>query len=264
VQSPEPATPAPRTARWRAPSAVGAVVAGLLAGQAAAAGIVIAAGGRDASSELTGLALVVGDLVLLAVIVLAARRGAERLSAATLGIRRTRFWPAAGWMFALLFTISAFAALWSVLVGGFEGNDGAGGGSLSTGAALLLLLGVAVTAPIVEEIAFRGYLFPALTHWRGPWIAALATAILFGAAHVASAPLVVLPVLAFFGFGACLLFWFTGSLLPCIALHAINNALVIGAGAEWTWQVPVGIAGATALALGLLAPFARERAPQAA
>ena len=62
----------------------------------------------------------------------------------------------------------------------------------------LVIFGVAVAAPIAEEIAFRGYLFAALTTWRGPWPAALVTGLLFGAAHVAVYP-ELLPALAFFG-----------------------------------------------------------------
>ena len=126
---------------------------------------------------------------------------------------------------------------------------------------VLLFLGIAVATPIAEEVAFRGYLFPALTRWRGPWIAAVVSSVLFGFAHLAVYPLEVLPPLMVFGFGACLLLWFTGSLLPCVALHAINNAFVLGLSAGWTWQVPLVVAGSTLAALLLLAPFARRAAP---
>jgi hypothetical protein len=36
-----------------------------------------------------------------------------------------------------------------------------------------------------------------------------------------------------------LLYWKTGSLLPCIALHAINNSIAYGVMQDWTWQIPV-------------------------
>lgn len=92
------AAPRPRRryARWRSPTAVGAVVLGLVAGQAIVLALVIAAGGEGTANVVDGLALLVGDVVLLAVIVAFARRGA-RLAPSTLGIRRTRFWPAFGW-----------------------------------------------------------------------------------------------------------------------------------------------------------------------
>ncbi len=129
----------------------------------------------------------------------------------------------------------------------------------SAGAIALAILGIAVVAPIVEEITFRGYLFPALTRWRGPWIGALVCGTIFGLAHWAVYPPQLLPLMAVFGFGACLLYWFTGSLLPGIALHAMNNALVTGIALGWDWQVPLLMLGCMAFALLLLAPV-RPRA----
>jgi uncharacterized protein len=253
--------PATRIARWRPPVAIAVVVFGLIAGQAAAAALILAAGGRDASDEATALGLLLGDAIVLAIIVAFARRGAERLTPATLGVRRTHFWSALGWAVALWVAVSALAGLWGLLVGGVS-DDGGGGPPPGTVAMLLILLGVAVTAPIVEELAFRGYLFAALTRWRGPWIAAAIAAVLFGAAHIAASPLEALPVVTVFGFAACLLFWFTGSLLPCAGLHALNNAIVIGASSDWTWQVPAAILACVTASVLLLLPFARERAPQ--
>jgi hypothetical protein len=209
-------------------------------------------------------ALILADLVIIGVVVAFARRGAEKLGAATLGIRRTAFGPALGWMLVIYFGVGAFEAIWAAIVGAGPDQGGAGRGPIGTPAAIAFLFAIAVMAPIGEEIAFRGYLFPALTRWRGPWIGALVTALLFGLAHIATYPPQILPMMAAFGFGACLLYWFTGSLLPCVALHALNNAIVTGFLLGWTWQVPVGALGAIATALALLAPFARERAPKAA
>jgi uncharacterized protein len=73
----------------------------------------------------------------------------------------------------------------------------------------------------------------------------------------------VLPIAAM-GFFLAFVFWTSGSLLPCIALHAANNALVLSVSLGWTWQVPLAVVGVPALALLALAPLARERAPQAA
>jgi membrane protease YdiL (CAAX protease family) len=72
-----------------------------------------------------------------------------------------------------------------------------------------------------------------------------------------------LPALAAFGFGVCLLFWFTGSLLPGIALHALTNSIVVAALFHWTWQAPLAVAGSVIATQLLLLPLARERAPQA-
>ena len=258
------APPRLRAARWRAPVALAAVVLGLVAGYAIAHGIALA--GDDGSRDvLDGLGLVATDLVLLAVVVAFARRGAERLTPATFAIRRTRFWPALGWTLLVYFVISIAAGLWITFVAGPGLGAGGGRGSAQTPSVLvgaLVVLGVAITAPIAEELAFRGYLFPALTRWRGPWISALLTALLFGAAHAAVYPPAFLPVLAFFGFGACMLLWFTRSLLPSVALHALNNGIAVGAALGWSWQVPLVALGAPVVAVLLLTPLARERAPR--
>ena len=256
-----PATPA----RWRPPAAVAAIVIGFAAGEGVAYGLIEGAGGDGAPDWVAGAGLVLADVVALAVVVAFARHGAERLTPATLGIRRTRFWPAAGWTLAIFVGALAAEALWTLLVGGRASHEPTGHrhdhGALVVA---FLFLGVAVVAPTVEELAFRGYLFPALTRWRGPWIAAALTGLLFGAAHAGVYPLQLLPALAFFGFGACLLYWFTGSLLPCIAAHALNNSIVLSVDARLTWEAPLAIAGSLVVAMVLLWPLARERAPRPA
>lgn len=254
---------APRTAQWRGRVAVAALVGGFVAGQGAALGIVAAAGGDDAPVAATAGAFALGDLVALGLVLLVARRGADRLTAATFGVRKTRFWPAVGWMIAIYFAVVSAEGIWALIVGGAPSARG-DQGQPSIAPALVALLAIAVVAPIVEEIAFRGYLFPALTRRRGPWVGAALTAVLFAAAHAAVYPIRFLPALAAFGFGACLLYWFTGSLLPCIALHALNNGLVVGASFHWTWQIPVAAIAAVALTQLCLVPFARERAPRTA
>jgi membrane protease YdiL (CAAX protease family) len=256
--APEPA-PAPTPARWRPPVAAAVVVAGLVVGQLVALGVILVAGDTD---SVTAAAFVLADLLLVGVIVGAAARGAERLTAATLGVRRTRFWRAIGWTLAIWIGVTAIEALWAALVGGFSNVEEDPG--ISDREMVLILFAIAVVTPIAEELAFRGYLFPALTRWRGPWIGALLTALVFGVAHVASSPVEAIPPLAVFGFGACLLFWFTGSLLPCVALHAGNNAMVMSIGGDWTWEVPVAMAACIVLSVLLLLPFAREREPYAA
>ena len=94
---------------------------------------------------------------------------------------------------------------------------------------------------------FRGYLFAALTRWKGPWPAAVVSGALFGLAHVLAHPPVAWLPLAVMGFLLALIFWITGSLLPCIALHAANNALVMSLSLDWTWQVPLAVIGIPAL-----------------
>ena len=264
--SPTAATPVARRrpARWRPSSALLAIVLGFIALQVVAfAAERLSGSHRDDLNAGTAIALVAGDLALIAIVIAFARRGAERLSAATFGVRRTAFGPALGWMLVVYFGVGALETLWIAVLGHGVRHAGTSSPHVhGVAAALGLVFAIAVVAPIAEELSFRGYLFGALTRWRGPWIAAVLTGLLFGAAHFLVYPLAFLPALAVFGFGACLLFWFTGSLLPSIALHSLNNAIATAVLLGWGWQAPVAIVGAVATALALLAPFARERAPQ--
>jgi membrane protease YdiL (CAAX protease family) len=236
-------------------------VLGLLVSQAIALAVVLAKGGR-APDEIDGAAVLLSEIPLLVVTVLFARRGAERLTPATLGIRRTPFGAALGWALAFYVGIVAAEGLYLLLIGGGDlGSEHAQ--TISAATAAMTIAGVAVVAPIAEEVAFRGYLFPALTTWRGPWIAAGVTALLFAAAHLGAYPPAIAPMMAFFGLGACLLRWFTGSLLPCIGLHALNNGIVmavtlgsLGAGAV------LGSLAAPVVAVLLVIPLARERVAQ--
>jgi membrane protease YdiL (CAAX protease family) len=253
-------------ARWGSRFAIAAVLGALVVGQLVALGLTLAAGGEDPPLWTIGAGFLVADGITLAVVVLAARRGTERLGAATLGLRRTAFWPGLGWAATAYAGFVAISGLWLTVVGA-PADEGGSGPVLADdplGAQLLLFLVLAVTTPIVEEIVFRGYLFGALTRWRGPGLAAVLCGVLFGAAHLAVYPLELIPPLMVMGAALCLVFWFTGSLLPCIGVHAFNNALVTGVEAEWGAAVLLGIAGAVVLSIALVVPLTRERAPETA
>jgi len=253
-----PARPRRRTAiaDWGPLTAAVAVVLGVGLGLGAAALVVFGLDDGRAATAASGL---LTDLVLLVAVVLAARRGAQHLGGSTLGLRRAAFWPALGWSCAVLVGVWASEGLLAALLGGATSSSGRHAAAhFAPAVAVLLVLAVAVSAPIVEEIAFRGYLFPALTSWRGPWVGALLTAVIFGAAHVLALPPAFLAGIAVFGFGACLLRWFTGSLLPGIAVHSFNNAIVLAAlsDGQLLWAIPV----APLVALALVAPFSRTKA----
>jgi membrane protease YdiL (CAAX protease family) len=111
-----------------------------------------------------------------------------------------------------------------------------------------------VVAPISEEFLFRGYVFTALRNWHGTLPAALITGIIFGGVHAGSAPALDLVPLAGLGFGLCLLYRYTGSLYPCIAVHSLNNSLAFAGLEGWGWQAPLLMVGALAgIALIVLA-----------
>ncbi len=106
---------------------------------------------------------------------------------------------------------------------------------------VLLVLSALLTtviAPICEETLFRGYIFGALSKWRGWLPAAVMTGILFGGVHFGSAPVEDLVPLGVLGFALCLLYRRTGSLYPCIALHSLNNSFAFGELERWGWWIP--------------------------
>jgi membrane protease YdiL (CAAX protease family) len=65
--------------------------------------------------------------------------------------------------------------------------------------------------------------------------------------------------LAVFGFVLCLLYWRTGSLYPCITLHALNNSLAFGVSQHWTWQIPVLMVAALTLIAAVILPLGGVR-----
>jgi membrane protease YdiL (CAAX protease family) len=89
---------------------------------------------------------------------------------------------------------------------------------------ILLLVYTIIGAPLIEELLFRGFFWRALRA-RIPFRAALLiNAFLFGALHLDSPHTV--PFLMCFG---AVLVWLrdaSGSLLPSILAHVLNNALV--------------------------------------
>ena len=115
----------PGIARWQVPTALGAVLLGLVVGQVVAVLVVVAAT-AETLGLLDALGLLAADAVVLGVIVAFARRGADRLTPATLGIRRTRPWRAIGWSAAMLAGIFAFEGIWLAVVGA-GGAAGIGG-----------------------------------------------------------------------------------------------------------------------------------------
>ncbi len=68
-----------------------------------------------------------------------------------------------------------------------------------------------------------------------------------------------------FGALLCLLYHRTGSLLPCMVLHALNNSLALGVSQSWEpLQVIALMIGASFAVVALVSPIARRTAPQTA
>ena len=110
---------------------------------------------------------------------------------------------------------------------------GAGNGAAITIFIGLLVVGV---APAVEEFFFRGFFYTAL-RTRFPFIAAaLIDGLVFGAVHAPTGIEAVPPLIAL-GFAFCVAYEATGSILPGIVLHALNNMIAFGADKDGSWAV---------------------------
>jgi membrane protease YdiL (CAAX protease family) len=195
-----------------------------------------------------------GDFVLIACALGFARlRG--RIRRSQLGLRvPAAVLPALGLMVAAGVAVFVFGLVWQHLVHLEHQEDltkklGVDDG---TGALVAIAFLVCVAAPIAEETFFRGFFFGALRNWRGVWPAAIITGLIFGAVHVGSYSVAYLPPLAFLGVALCLLRWRTGSLYPCIALHAMNNGLAFGLLRHWTWWQVVLMMFAALLAVAVV------------
>jgi uncharacterized protein len=119
-------------------------------------------------------------------------------------------------------------------------------------------IAVIVVAPVAEELLFRGFLFRVLRLRMGFWAAAVIDGALFGLVH---GSLVILPILAVLGVALCWVYERTGSLFPCIAIHALNNTIAYGGTTNHGWAA-AGVAGGVMLAACVTVPgMLRRRAP---
>jgi membrane protease YdiL (CAAX protease family) len=257
-----PATPWPA---WTAPVALVGGFGLALFGATVIAVVGTALTGGDVSSPPPGViiaATVFQDAALIGSAVLLARLTSKARGPWHFGLRRTRFWPAVGWLVAAYLSFLLFTAAWLALMQGLgihvNQNDDLPkelGADNSTTALIIVGVLVTVIAPVAEEIFFRGYFFTALRNWKGVAPAALITGAVFGAIHIGSAPAPFLVPLAIFGVLLCLLYWRTGSLFPCIVLHCINNCVAFGVSQHYSWQIPLIVVGALTLIGAILIPL---------
>lgn len=105
------------------------------------------------------------------------------------------------------------------------------GGDLGVGnpsivIAVAAVVEIVILAPIAEELFFRGFFFGGLrSRWSFP-AAAITTGVIFGLVHAPTGPTAAIP-LAGLGFALCFIYERTGSIWPCIAVHALNNGIAL-------------------------------------
>lgn len=234
---------------------------------ASAAGVAVSAG--DPPPGITIGGTVVQDLGLIVAAVVLAWSTAGRPTPGQFGLRRPASLRSAAGLLALAWlAFFVFSALWSAALGIKKNDDLPAelGADDSTLALIAVTVLVTVIAPVCEEFFFRGFCFTALRRgfgqWgerAGLWGAALVTGLIFGAVHAGGTDVEFLVPLAFFGFVLCLLAAGTRSLLPCMALHALNNSLALGASQGWDWQIPLLMVGSSGVVLLVGATAARSR-----
>jgi CAAX protease family protein len=160
---------------------------------------------------------------LLVPMALAARRGASGPQEifGRLGVRR--FKPSAvKWMAAAVGAYLLFATLYSVLILEPHQKDIAEG----FGAVPVKVFLIVVAAPISEEVCFRGMLFGGLRERLPRLAAALVCGLIFGGLHALTGVTAVPPLIVF-GFLLALLYEKTGSIVPGILLHMLNNSVAL-------------------------------------
>ncbi len=138
---------------------------------------------------------------------------------------RTGFWATAGLTAATLAAIIAVSAVLEQFAdaGKEQGLTPDGWDPSRAGAFAASFFAVAVIAPIVEELTFRGEGFALLTAY-GRWVGILGTALAFALGH---GLIIGLPALLAFGIGLAWLRDRTGSVYPGIALHALFNGAAL-------------------------------------
>lgn len=167
------------------------------------------------------LATVLGFLCVP--LLVASRWGEEPLRVALrrLGVRRFDG-EAIGWMVVAIIVYLVFAAGYVAIFGSPEQEDIAD----SFGTWPLQVALIAIAAPVSEEICFRGMVFGGLRTRLPALAAALISGAIFGLLHALTG-LSAVPPLIVFGFILALLYERTGSIVPGIILHTLNNAVAL-------------------------------------
>lgn len=161
---------------------------------------------------------------LLVPMAIVATRGAATLGEilTRLGVRRFGLGTGLKWGAAAIGAYFVFAAIYALLITPPEQEDIAE----AFGPLPVQILLIAVAAPLSEELLFRGYLFGGLREKLSRWPAALIAGAIFGALHALTG-ISAVPQLIAFGVILCLLYEKTGSIVPGIILHVMNNSAAL-------------------------------------
>lgn len=117
------------------------------------------------------------------------------------------------------------------------------------GAAMWYAMGSMALVGFVEEMIFRGFLFRALLKKRGPKAAVIVSAVTFGIGHIINLlagmdivdNLLMVVFAIAWGFILTMVYYKSGSLLPCIIAHAVVDILsMLSAEMAWGGWIYIG------------------------
>jgi membrane protease YdiL (CAAX protease family) len=183
---------------------------------------------RELDGTLTTLGNVISQTAtelgfLLVPMALASMKGAKGLRTILERLGFRAFSPSAfGWMALAFVLYLAFTVLYSVLITEPKQKDIAE----SFGPTVLQIALIVIAAPIAEETCFRGMLFGGLREKLPRLAAAAICGLIFGTLHALTG-ITAVPPLIVFGFLLALLYERTGSIIPGILLHMLNNTIAL-------------------------------------
>lgn len=236
---------------------VAAMLAAFLGGTVAFAVLAVGSGASSVENPPEGVTLgatLVQDVLLVVFALLAVRVYDGEVRPDWLGLRQTPFWPAVGACVVMMVGWWIFQLLVVLIFGQPEQQDLVEELKTERSALVLVSFGllVCVLAPVCEELFFRGLMFRVFADRMGLIGGAVLSGAIFGLVHLTGGPLTTGLVLFALGFGFALVRWWTGSLLPSMGLHALNNAVSFGVTLTFAWWIVLlVVAGSTALVLAL-------------
>lgn len=236
---------------------IAAMLAAFLGGTVAFAVLAVGRGASSVENPPEGVTLgatLVQDVLLVVFALLAVRVYDGEVRPDWLGLRQTPFWPAVGACVVMMVGWWIFQLLVVLIFGQPEQQDLVEELKTERSALVLVSFGllVCVLAPVCEELFFRGLMFRVFADRMGLIGGAVLSGAIFGLVHLTGGPLTTGLVLFALGFGFALVRWWTGSLLPSMGLHALNNAVSFGVTLTFAWWIVLlVVAGSTALVLAL-------------
>ena len=214
--------------------------------------LLLAGGDVDDPSDWATIASAVTQNIFwigLAFVVVQAAAGTG--AAERLGLRGTSRGKAFGWAAVAYVAFWISAGLITAALGEPDGDQGLVEELRGEeDVAILVGYGLVATvfAPLGEEILFRGVFYGGLRERMPYGVAAVIAGSVFGLIHL-DAPIQGILLLCVFGIALCLLYQVTGSLLPCLGLHALHNSITFSYTKELPWWGYVAVSGASVLAV---------------